>query len=727
MATPKHQQIYTPKNHLTTPIKPNVTSSPRPQVNSFGQKTLTGTLQPAGKTPAIKTLSVLHNNGYTHRVSVSSAPNGTPLALSTLPDDILNMNTPVTNALMGMGQTGLTPLPNAQDGFGTANGGMMDNLDSIRTKNGTNEPRDPQAERQTRLRQVATILKKKASGRGVNRKSLQTLAKIHRFNIQYEEADDFLNIAGDNIVDLGITFGGLGTDRENVVEAATLELIGSDGDGVKQPEKAQVLYGNLTDAKGLPWVELNDFSANLEYLARFEELGIKSNAFKAVDSLYDVFQKIWSEEKERMKWRNTAQHLCEGSVGMPCSDQHGKLGVQTRYWTDGRRRQSKHDDEPNDRTEDSKNWNLTFAIERSSEGAPCIAANRDFLSDEVLVNMATSENVFRETVDKPAWQNHSTDGLGLTLDAAAPTQIRYVATLEPPINLPAQAITALNQVHPAIMVDTLSTRTLHEVISTNSNSYDRWTKPQIVFDKPGVAKDVSHSYAIYPDNNRDIFCYPIERFSFSHPKYLAEAIPVFRQYALVDTLLHSMTPLPSQSQSHAEAFSEPTDHASTQQENPVMPDRTKVQRRSNKPQTALELDTLMSNSPLQPTKSANPTAMPTKSASRNIDITFSVLSASSQTAPSPSSPSPTVVRIDVLVSSLLKPGFVNFSIDIRPNGIISVDGLDVDVEFETDGKNEQQQQQWKEKLTKKLARALRVSEDLGVAVEYLMREIEAKG
>lgn len=595
----------------------------------------------------------------------------------------------------------------------------MGNLDSASAKVGTTGVRDPQAERQARLHQVATILKKKASGRGVNRKSLQTLAKIHRFNIQYEEADNFLNIAGDNIVDLGITFGGLGTDKEHVVEAVTLELIGSDGDGVKQPEKAQILYKNLTDTKNLPWVDLHDFSANLEYLAYFEELGIKSNAFKTVDSLYDVFQKIWSEEKRRMKWRSSAQHACDGNVGMPCSDQHGRLGIQTRYWTDGRRYHSRDDEEAGDRRKGDTDWDLTVAVEKSSVGTPCIASNRNFLGDEILISTATSENVFRETTDKPAWQNHNSDGSGLALDAAGPTPTRYVATLDPPISLPIQMITILNQVHPMITVDSTSTRTLYD-----HNNHDRWTKSQIVVDKQGTVRDVSHSYAFYSSDNRDIYCCPVERLSFSHPRYLAEAIPVLRQCALVQTLLRSISP--SQSQSR------PSCESTAQQRQPVMSDRSEIQRRSNKPQPALDLETLMTKITSRSTTDSSSTS----TAIQNIDVTICILPGPVQSDSSTTVPAPTI-RLDLLISSPLfsasplptESSFTNLSIDIRPNGIISID----DVELQFDRKNglhekEKPEQKWKEeakeKLAKRLAQVTRRSEDLGIVVEFLLREID---
>ena len=300
MATPTRIQVAsTPKNPFnTTPSRSN--ASPHTNLGAFGNKTV------AGKSPAVKTPASVY--GHTHKMSISSHPTSTPLATSTLPEDIMNINTPAL--LASMGATGLTPLPSSVDGLGIATGGTV-----LPGPQDIHAPKDPARERHERLREVEDLFKSRTAGRGITRKHIERLASINRFDTGFDE--EVLSIAGQRRVDLEILFN---LEPSDTVKKVSLKLnLPDQDDAIYQKDASRVLTENLTNvpSDSFPWHDLSDFSANLAYLSCLEHVNTDANCFQVTDNLYDIFRQIWMEEKKRMKWRHDQHHLCKSNVGQP--------------------------------------------------------------------------------------------------------------------------------------------------------------------------------------------------------------------------------------------------------------------------------------------------------------------------------------------------------------------------------------------------------------------------
>lgn len=577
MATPTRSQVVsTPKNHLTTtPSRPGT---------SFANKHL------AGRSPAVKTPASIHS--HAHKISISSHPTSTPLAGSMLPDDILNLNTPSAAALMAsMGTTGLTPLPNVQEGLG-----ITTSIQGGSTQDG-NTARNPQLDRFTRLKEIAQTLKQKSAGRGVTMESIRQVAQINGFDADYDNDVNVLTLAGKKFVEVEIAFD---QDDINVVNKTTFKLnLADEEDAILQEEDSQVLQDNLTDSEhqNLPWHDLSDFSANLEYLGQLEHVETPGNCFKITDNLYDTFQKIWIEEKKRMKWRHDMHHLCQSNVGEPIKNANGRLGVSSKYWTDGRTFFAKQEPKAREQNTQGADWNAKFMIEA---GQPSISASQKWIADEPLVSTVTAEDIFHDsTTDKPAWLDTSSsqskvdndDPMKLdqsTSKSDEDLNIRFVCHLDPEVLVPLHVAQELNRASLMFDMHQDNLRTYYHVMNDSvdrtAQSLNRWTRPQQTFDRNGKSRESTHSYILYAGNGG--WAYPINQLSFWHPQRYAEVIPILRQYALVGTLLRSIA---AQETSPA-----PKDIPKTiSGDRKALTDRTKVVKRSNKPKLESRLNSIL--------------------------------------------------------------------------------------------------------------------------------------
>lgn len=702
MATPTRSQMAsTPKNHLsTTPNRPN--ASPRTNLGAFAGKGI------AGKSPAVKTPASLQ--GHAHRISLSSHPTSTPHAASTLHEDILNMTTP--SALMAsMGSTGLTPLPTTQDGLGISTGmsGLPSTQDGLTAKN-------PEKERYERLKEASDILRKKTAGRGVSRQHIQQLAQIHGFDEVLDE--DNLTIAGQRFVDLEICFDRI---QRNKINKVSLKLNALDQDeGTYQEAASHVLADNLIldHPSKLPWHDLTDFSDNLAYLSKLEHVHTTGSCFHVIDNLYDTFQRIWTEEKKRMKWRHGIHHLCQSNVGEPQKDKDGKLGLRSVYWTRGQRFFSKEEpthmaDVDKDRERDS-NWLATFSV---ASGLPSIPASQKWLAEDPLTSTARAEDIFQESfVDKPSWQDPAISQQSKplktedTMDIDLPPplgemlNLHFTCQLEPEISLPLSVAQTMNGTAQIVNLHQDKLTTFQEMllgeVADPGSAGNRWIRTNYVFSTNGEPEEKRHSYMLYTTGQA--WVHPISKLDFSHPQQYAEALPVLRQYALVNTLLQSIKP-DARPRQHPKA----TNGQNASETHRSLPTRGKIIRRSNKPKLESKLDSILhpSNSLGSDTDFVLP-----------VDVRIDPLS-------SPIKSCRVEIRVPLSLQTLSRSAmqrlkaksFLAIQVDILLNGIVEVLSLD-GIEMEKERTEE---------FKKKVARAVRACEDLGTIVAWVLREFES--
>ncbi|KAK5081371.1 hypothetical protein LTR05_008166 [Lithohypha guttulata] len=701
MATPtRPPAVSTPRPLTSTPHRP--TASPRTNLGAFANKTI------AGKSPAVKTPASTHN--HAHRSSISSHPTSTALASSALQEDILNMNTP-SALLASMGTIGLTPLPVTQDGLGIVPGST-----ALSTLQDGHTSRNPERERYERLKTVAELLKRKTAGRGISREHIQRLAKIHGFDEGLDE--NSLTIAGQKFVELEINFDAV---EQNKVDKVSLKLNGPDQDeGIYQDGASQVLSVNLKpqlDSK-VPWHDLVDFSANLGYLSRLEHADTSGNCFQVIDNLYDVFQRIWIEEKKRMKWRHDCHHFCQSNVGEPQKDVRGRLGLNTVYWSRGRRFFSCQELDTDEHV-DSDTWKATFAVE---SGSPSIPAIQQWLADDVLTNTARAEDIFQEsTIDKPSWQDpnlptqpktaQSKDAMDVDQPKAEVQEelnMHFTCQLEPEIFLPLQQAQALNERSYLIDLHQNLLVTVQQLVlgHTTTPTDKRWLRTQHTFSKSGEHKEQKYSYMLYAANQA--WLHPVSKLKFAHPQQYAEALPILRQYALVNTLLQSIKPEPS-----AQTSEQSPSDSTTTTTHKTTPARGKITKRSNKPALNAQIDALLGHNLTDSQQQQSP--LP-------IDLRIDPLSTSAK--PSSSSSSSCRLQISLPLSTrvlsrttgqrLKAKAFLAIQIEILLNGVVEVVSLDgIELEKEQG-----------EDLKKRLARVVRASEDVGTVVAWTVRELE---
>lgn len=686
MATPKAGA--TPKNPFsTTPNRP--TASPRPNMTAFAQRHF------GGKSPAVKTPASAQ--GHSHRISVSSAPTATPFNAATIQDELLNFSSPNNAALMAsLGQTGLTPVGSGQDGLA-----LGANMTAVPGQT-VSVARDPQAERLARVKEVANTLKKHAIGRGISRDNIIALVQIAGLEIAPLDNDkpDTVNILGQRIIDMEVDFS---AQQRDVVERVQLKLMLPDQDEpVQQPQMSQILKQNLIDERhqNVPWTLLDDFSYNIDYLARMDKVDTTADVFHAVDNLYDTFRRIWDEEKSRMKWRHDLHHACQSNVGRPSKDANGRIGLRTKYWDRGgnAQKESTLKEEPG--------WTAEFACEKSPLG---MVASQKWLEDLALTTSVTTEHLFQDTqVDKPAWLDElslpkpkiaenqdAMDVDDVKMDTDKSLDIQFTCCLEPAVLLPVHVINTLNTGFDLLIADQNGNVSFQNALGISSDPNAKWSKDTTMFDGKGIPHNKTHSFSFASPNNPNP--YRISKLRFTHPRQYADTLPHLRQYALLETLLSSIAPKidsrPSLDQSPSPSGVLPQKRVDAQP-------KKRSNKRADQKLTALlnNLSTLSEILPIEISLDLH-----TDLTKPRIHIRFPVppAIAASNKARSPN----TKAR-----------SFLGIIVEVKPNGIIEVpdiQGLEIDNKEEF------------ELLRKKMAKALRVSEDVGMSVEWLFLQLAA--
>jgi hypothetical protein len=536
------------------------------------------------KSPAIKTPASVH--GHSYNVSTSSHPSSTPLAAPAFGEDALAYNSPAAALIASIGSQGLTPLPSGQDGLG-----ISTKSQALSTKEGSvGGKRNMEEEKFRNLQEVQILLKTRLPGRAICREGVQRIAQHSNLTFAWLD-DNNLSIAG-NCVDLEIVFD---EAQRDLVKDVVLKINTS---GVEEHKKdaSAVLQRDLNpsdfDPSTTPWKSLEAFSANLDRLAHLDHLSSGLNCFEAVDGLYYSFERIWAEEKKRLRNKYVLSRICEGTLGRPAMHKKRKLGLSLDYWVENRRmRETKGmprvgdamdvdliemEMEPDE--ESSVTWLARIGCET---GYPPIRVSKNWLADEIFSSNDSESNgdEAQDETRKPIWLdpeptlvaslNEVDDGDEAVIEQAGagiaslpkPPNIRFTFDLEPPVLLTNGALSTMFTQGLTINVDISKASTYHQALHdlesqrTSRQSQNgiqnqpenvnrpgkRWKRDFTVYDRDGQAKQARHSYALR--SAPPVGVYPMQSFSFAHPRQLAEVIPILRQYALLWSIMSKLVPL----------------------------------------------------------------------------------------------------------------------------------------------------------------------------------------
>ncbi|RMD40950.1 hypothetical protein DV735_g4164, partial [Chaetothyriales sp. CBS 134920] len=644
--------------------------------SAFAHKSL------AYKSPAVKTPA--------YAVSISSQPSSTPLAAAAIHDELLALNSQAAAIIHSIGPSGLTPLPVSQDGLDITTPGQT----TLSTSREARLAGDPETQRLARLQHAVASLKSKAIGRGVTRQSAERVARLQGFEALWDE--DILTIAG-NIVEIEIHFSPVNRDR---IADLVLKLNPADGESQTQSEAADILKKLVGAGSAADDGDLDAFARNIAYLAQLDRVAVQPNAFELTGSLYQTLSSIWDEEKKAMSWRTELQHARKGAFGRAHYDEPPSLGLRLDYW---------HAKPYDADLPATTVFQARFACESAGPG---ILASQTWLTPEVLVSEPKTENVLesRESILVPSWKPDESHPDSAAADSQQDSQTQpdrlpaptvnahFLCELEPEILLPHNVALKLNSQAEIISIDQsraltyqaalLKHRgTVAPAIGVDTTSESRWTRRLPVFRPDGQFEQTDHSYALYAwPPNSELWVIPVSKLSFSHPKDLAAAIKVLRQYALVWSLLKSLVehpiaaaPVPPKAES-ADGL------------------RQEIKKRSNKPAVTVTV-----------TAAAKNASNVNKDSSRPIDVSVDVIS------------DPYRCKIDIF-APLLPPGqktrgstasagnssnlFLHISLGIGPNGGIEV--------------NELSGLRDADSIKAKVAKMLETTEDIGIVVQWLL-------
>ena len=696
-------------------------ASPRPLPSGATNRGLAGK-SPAAKTPA----------SHSHNVSTSSQPSLTPIPATNTAEEPHSLTPNPASLIANLTGPLFTPTLAGQDGLGIAN---------IPVEGQALHPttiRNPVAERAHRLKEIVSLLKTRVAGHGITRQGIERVAECNGFELLPD--GNKTSVLGHHCVDLELTFDTVELDKVTHVELKLNKTQPQEGvetrpeDFEPQQTASELLLGNLTQPldRDSPWGDLNDFSANLNYLGQLERLSTKVNCFGAIRGLYETFQSIWEEEKRKLTWRNDLHHVCRGAVGRTKMDSGRKLGLSVGYW---RARQELGEDgegeDSRDTSPESKTWTAQVGCEF---GGPSISPSFAWIGDEILLSESVDhvENPTDHPVSIPAWKNAAPtmdDELGDdSIDKLLDTpNVRFLCTLDPPVYLPLNVLLLLNSDSQSIEIDQPKMVPYHHIVrKTGANGVAATsqlpdTAPRVVrkllMPSPdGVSRHRSHSCTLYAD--QPFWCYPLDKFSFNHPKQFVDKLPFLRQYARLWQLIGNIFLL------------EDSVPETTQKDHPIQistwangitkPNGSTVKVRSNR-----ALVKRSNREALKPRAGNNQNTGPaTKPPDHdvNMDITISL-----DTNVNIANPSELIhsnkVRLNISIPLSNPARFFTFYVDVGLNGELSAGSTDPKWLGSGQGGMEGDGDRDREGLMKKMTRVLEISEDLGVLVEWVLEQL----
>ncbi|KAJ5086778.1 hypothetical protein NUU61_008085 [Penicillium alfredii] len=735
MATPSAKPGTTP-THLTSSPHP----SSAPLSRSFAHKS------PSTRTPSAS------GHGHVPQANTSHQY-ATPLAATSGVDDPVNFSSPSALLALG-GYTGISPSPAVHDGLVGAgmNENDIQNLGMQGLKLGV--ARDSDEEQKHRIQEVVQCLRARVAGRGVSREGIERLSRLEGFESIWQE--DNINIAG-NFVDLEIEFhAGHDVVKDVSLRYATPEFT----EGERREEATAVLKRNLAqfpqDAEHGKWRSLQGFYENLQWLAKLDKLSQEVNCFEALEGLEENFQRIWTEEGKNGKHGGVYEHLCTGVIGRPSMHKGTRIGLGLEYWIeqakilDAKQEQPSPDAMMIDQAQSQvaeevddqhRVWSVMLECE---EGYPSLRISKEWVGNEAFAadnnesSPSTSASGSVNWLDPPQTMrlshgNHP-DPMALDssmLESSSPNR-RFVAKLEPALDVPILAASEIYR-HIGMQLPQEFKMVTYEglLVSESSPLLSPEASPQLgrrkrrmsvhAFDPKGEPYTKHHHYdfqAFESVTGRTIRDLPI-----SHPRQLADILPILRQYALLASLIRKIFLPPAKAEDNKQKPAQATPAsslASPSQASGGFGDQDGLVILSNDNPNEDQLDIFL-NETFEPSIIENTTD------DVKVDVTLR-----SQLGQPPAlmlfiTPPDHKSEGTSSDNSMSEPREISICFEIGLNGRISVArttglfGDDTGDSGDTEMQRMDNSSPSVQDSQKKIARVLEVSQDLGVVVEWVLR------
>ncbi|KAI9780895.1 MAG: hypothetical protein M1816_002641 [Peltula sp. TS41687] len=632
--------------------------------------------------------------------------------------------------------------------------------------------RGDEEERRRRIESILARLKTRP-GR-VSQEGVERLAKMTGFECLWQDdgldgASRTLSIAGSGVL-IDVDF------RRDLVARVNLSFPTSSEALSNVAERAaRILQRDLTVKGSATNASLVPFARHLDRLARLDKLSSLSapqlNCYEAIWGIYISLRRIFDRESkvngDMDEKRGEREVMCKHS-GRPKMHEGRRLGMSLEYWMERRlvgREETEDDDEE---SESRTTWALIIECEASAaELYPPLRVSQDWVSDGVVKPKEEhpQDDLFDESPDDSSsmidWleppptyltydtANPATNAMGTTSQQAQPN-VRFVAILDPPVAVPLHAAYEIyNMVGVQIPQEPLPLPIYDELLLEKKVQSRTQTQTQGGIQKAIINRDVlvpsaggdddddeeedriqKHQYNIYVQ--KSYYGRLIEEIPFSHPRQLVEILPILRQYALLSTLI----PTDSTRLSATASQAIPTTAAAPPP-----------------PPTEADLASFLSDSnpplPNNRNKNNDISHHPPTTTTTQIDLSLS-------THQSPSPPRmtiifPTHVRTEPdnnnnNNNNNNSGGLATLVVEIHPNGVLrlSTESSELDevlLQDSTAARQQQQQQLDEEMLDVDtttqdikneqdsmdhrrrsiLERALDVTEDVGIWVEWILR------
>ena len=526
--------------------------------------------------------------------------------------------------------------------------------------------------------------------------------------------------------------------RGEMVTDVILSFTKASGDAVRDDSGSRIL---LRDLVGSPqdhgnYVPMDRFVANLERLARVDRLGRdKVSCFDALDGVYVSLRRLYDYELKQTEGKSVSPDvsvLCSRS-GRPAKNSREALGVGLDYWLERRLlvKEPLELDGVEATGHHPRQWSLRFSCEAFEAAQyPPIRVSTSWISDEVVRTVAAEEALMAGAtfID---WQEPNptflpaplatTDATDINLAATVLPNVRFVATLDPPLVVPLKtAFEIASHVGQPLPQDAIDTTTfISLLLDGNSGSATH----------PGsTGKDLGLSftraiqsymgeerqtglYSIQLLNPPDAWARSISEIPFSHPRQMAEILPYLRQWAFFgDVLKRSISFRESEEKKTIRSEAAPPANGKALRHRAQVAPNDNFRRRRG-----------LSWSPPSDTDSdGDNDGMPTESSGRsdvnaNLTIAFAFPPLSQQ------------IEIEFSLDVPSEERNARLLVKIGPNAEIEVDEVEerpgskpvsASINAQMAGADVSSA-----RLTKKdaLLKVLRISEDLGVVAEWIRR------
>jgi hypothetical protein len=467
-------------------------------------------------------------------------------------DDPVNFSSPSALLALG-GYAGISPSPAVHDNLvGTSmNENDIQNLGMQGLKLGV--ARDNDEEQRHRIEEVVRSLRTRVAGRGVSRDGIERLSRLEGLERLWQ--DDNINIAG-NFVDLEIEFhAGNDVVKEVNLQYATAEHT----EGGRREAATLVLKRNLIqsiqDADSGKWRSLGPFYKNLQWLAKLDKLSQEVNCFEALEGLEDNLKRIWAEENKDGQHGGDHEHLCNGVIGRPMMHKGTRVGLGLEYWVEqAKLLDSKniatsadsmaldHPQETDPEVEDQrKAWTVMIECE---EGYPSLRISKEWVGNEIfgprersesLPSIGSAESVNwlepPQTMRLPHGDHPDSMALDSNMLGHSPPNRRFVAKLEPPLDIPILAASNIHQ-HLGMQLPQDFKMVTYDGLLVPGPATDssaqvgrRQHKASIEApDSTGNPCSKNHTYTFQAFES--VTGRTISELPFSHPRQLAEILPV---------------------------------------------------------------------------------------------------------------------------------------------------------------------------------------------------------